>query len=29
MEYELMPDVSEVIAWAKIPEPYEENLCDE
>ena len=29
MEYELIPDVSEVIAWAKIPEPYEENLCDE
>ena len=29
MEYELIPDVSEVIAWAKIPEPYDENLCDE
>lgn len=29
MEYELIPDVSEVIAWAKIPEPYEENLFDE
>lgn len=25
MEHELIPDVSEVIAWAKIPEPYEES----
>ena len=25
MEYELIPDVSEVIAWAKIPAPYEES----